>query len=74
MATKIGAFRFKNEMDFMGAKMALYHQMYLDYSNSSNIDYYNSWGYRIIYIFDGCSDPERAGNICRAFHGEPYND
>lgn len=74
MATRLGGYIFKRDVDYEKAKEVLYDQMYGDYNDSDKIYFYGSYGGEyLIEIYSECSNPRLVGQICSAYNGEPYN-
>jgi len=67
MSTKIAEYKFNDYDDWTAAKNRLYDALGNNYSNAITSE--TKW----ITIWDECSDPKTAGQICKANGGEIYS-
>ena len=72
MSTVIAEYKFTNLSDYRGAKERLSKE--LSYDSYQIYTYENlGAGEGFIRIYDKCSNPALAGQICRTFGGVPYS-
>jgi hypothetical protein len=74
MATKLAEYKFTNEAEFEGVKGRIFKELCSDYNYWTKIEFsVFSYGEGFVRIYDECSNPSLAGQICRTFGGVPYN-